>query len=70
MSFTPEQAAAYINSQVTCAQAEMLAMQAENREREMQGHTHAFDAAAFRAVPEDFGIGYNSVVSFIQEANS
>jgi hypothetical protein len=40
---TPEQAAAFVNSQVMCAQAEIASMHEENHEREAQGHTHAHD---------------------------
>jgi hypothetical protein len=67
---TPEQAAAFVQSQTACAMAEIASMHAENREREMQGHTHAYDCCAFRAVPDEFGIGHNSVLSIFQSANS
>ena len=67
---TPEQVAAFVQSQTACAMAEIASMHAENREREMQGHTHAYDGAAFRAVPDEFGIGYNSVVGMFRDANS
>lgn len=67
---TPEQSAAFVQSQTACAMAEIASMHAANREREMQGHTHAYDETAFRAVPDEFGIGYNSVVRLFQDANS
>ena len=67
---TPEQAAAFVQSQTACAMAEMAAMHAENRHRELNGYTHAHDDDAFRAVPDQFGIGYNDVVKLFQDANS
>ena len=60
---TPEQAIAFINSQVACAYAEMAAMHAANRAREEQGYSHAYDEEAFRSIPAQFGIDHNSVVS-------
>ena len=66
---TPEQAAAFVQSQTACAMAKMASMHAENRDREMRGHTHAHGAESFAAIPDEFGIGYNSVVSLFQDAN-
>lgn len=63
---TPEQAAAFVQSQTACAMAEIASMHAENREREIQDHTHAYGPEAFRAVPDEFGIGYNDVVGLFQ----
>ena len=67
---TPEQAAAFVQSQTACAMAEMASMHAENREREMQGHTHAHGTENFAAIPDEFGIGYNAVVSLFQNVNA
>jgi hypothetical protein len=67
---TPEQAAAFVQSQTACAMANIASMHAENRERELQGHTHAYGPDAFRSVPDQFGIGHNAVVILFQEANS
>lgn len=67
---TPEQAAAFVNSQVTCAQAEMAAMHAANRAREEQGHSHAYDEEAFLAIPDRFGITYNHVVGLFIQVNN
>jgi len=66
---TPEQAAAFVHSQSVCAQAHMAAMHAENHERDLNGHTHAHDFAAFQAVPDEFGISSNAVISLFKEAN-
>lgn len=67
---TPDQAAAFIQSQTVCALAEIEAMKSENRMRQIQDHSPAYDEAAFRAVPDEFGIGHNAVVGMIREANS
>lgn len=63
---TPEQAAAFINAQVACAQAEMAAMHAANRAREEQGHSHAYDEEAFLAIPDRFGISHNAVLTLFR----
>jgi DNA polymerase I-like protein with 3'-5' exonuclease and polymerase domains len=68
-TMTPDQAAAFIQSQTVCATAEIAAMHAENRQRELNGHTHAHDDASFREVPVQFGITYNEVVSVFRDAN-
>ena len=66
---TPEQAAAFVNAQVVCAQAEIASMHAENREREVQDHTHAHDCEAFAAVPDKFGLHHNTVLQIFGDAN-
>lgn len=66
---TPEQAAAFIQAQTVCAAAEIAAMQAANRAREEQGHSHAYGEDAFRDVPNEFGIGHNSVLELFRSAN-
>lgn len=67
---TPEQAAAYVNSQVACMMATLAAMHEENRERELQGHTHAHDHAAFLDLPNNFGVHHNAVCDIFADANS
>jgi hypothetical protein len=44
--------------------AELEAMKAENRQREMQGFSDAYGEAQFLALPDRYGIGHNAVVSF------
>ena len=66
---TPEQAAAFINTQTICAQAELMAMFAKNKEREADRYALAYDEDAFRSVPENFGITYNQVVEFFKTIN-
>jgi hypothetical protein len=66
---TPEQIAAYVQSQVACASIEVEAMKAENRLFEEQGYAQVYNEAAFRAIPDQFGIGHNSVVSMFNASN-
>lgn len=66
---TPEQAVAFINTQTICAQAELLAMMAANKEREAAGYSLAYDEDAFSSVPENFGITHNQVVEFFKTIN-
>ncbi len=66
---TPEQAAAFVQSQTACALAEIEAMKAANVSRDQQGHSHAYGEEAFLAVPDQFGIGHNAVVQLFRDAN-
>lgn len=63
---TPEQKAAYINSQIVCAQARIEGMKAFNHERAESGLALAYDEAAFDAIPDEFGISHNAVCAFFQ----
>ena len=67
---TPDQVAAFIQSQTVCALAEIEAMKAENRMRQIQDKSPAYDETSFRAVPAEFGIEHNDVVGMFREANS
>jgi hypothetical protein len=67
---TPEQTAAYVQAQTACAMAEIASMHAANREREIQGFTHAYGEQSFREIPDEFGIGHNSVVSMFNASNA
>lgn len=66
---TPEQAAAYVQSQTACLIGEIEAMKALNAHRESQGVAQAYNEAAFTEVVERSGLGYNDVVGFFQEVN-
>lgn len=66
---TPEQAAAFVQAQTVCAAAEIAAMHAANREREMQGYTHAYGEDSFLEVPNTFGIDYKAVIQLFNECN-
>lgn len=61
---TNEQKAAFINSQVACAMADIEAMKAENQHREMQGKSQAYGAEDFFAIPDRYGISHNAVLQF------
>ena len=67
---TPEQAAAFVQSQTACAIAEIEAMKAENQGRIANGYSLAHDEGSFRSIPDEFGIGYNDVVKLFQDSNS
>lgn len=64
---TPEQKAAFIQSQVACAQAEIAAMQAENAMRAVLGQSMAYEESDFTAVPLRYGIHHNAVVEFFRD---
>lgn len=64
---TPEQKAAFIVAQAACANAEIASMQALNQERMHRGESIAYDEASFAAVPDRFGLGHNTVISFFQD---
>lgn len=59
---TPEQSAAFINSQAACANAEIAAMQAENQQRLAKGLSIAYGEEAFLAIPDKYGITHNAVL--------
>jgi hypothetical protein len=61
---TPEQKAAFINSQVACALIEAAAMTAENQQREAVGHSMAYNEEAFLGLIDSYGISHNKVVEF------
>jgi len=61
---TDIQKAAFIMAQTASMLAELEAMKAENRQREMQGFSDAYGEAQFLALPDRYGIGHNAVVSF------
>ena len=59
---TPEQSAAYINSQVACAMVEMYAMYAANALRADHGESIAYTEEAFMALHVKYCIGHNAVI--------
>lgn len=63
---TPEQKAAYIQSQATSAMIEALGMQALNKERELRGESMAYDDVAFDKLIEKYGLDHNTVVKFLK----
>ncbi len=56
---------AYVMSQVVCAQIEMEAMKAANRECQNKGEPDAFDQKAFMELLQKYPIGHNAVISFL-----
>ena len=63
---TPEQAAAYVNSQVACATIEAAGMTALNMQRESLGLSMAYEDDAFDALINKYGIHHNTVLSLFQ----
>lgn len=59
--------AAFIQSQATAAMIEAMGMQALNEHRKSLGQTIAYDDEAFVNLIEKYGLGHNSVLSFLQE---
>lgn len=59
---TNEQKAAYVMAQAAAANAEVAAMQAANQYREMQGHTIAYDEAAFLSMIDKYQLHHNDVL--------
>jgi hypothetical protein len=63
---TREQAAAFVFSQSVAALAEIAAMQAANSQFPSD---QPYGEAAFRAVPDQFSLGHNAVLTLMQDAN-
>ncbi len=59
-SVTPEQQAAYVNAQTACALIEAAGMTAENKQREVCGHSMAYVEEDFLAVIEKYGIHHDA----------
>lgn len=59
---SPEQAAAFINSQVACAIIKALGMNAENAQRIAQGQALAYTEKDYVELINEHGIGYNDVL--------
>ena len=64
---TPEQKAAFIQSQAVCAMAEIAGMQAANTYREMRGETIAYDESSFGGIADQFGISHNAVLTLFRD---
>ena len=61
---TQAQAAAFINSQVAIFQCRLEGMKAENRQREVCGHSPAYTEEAFSELEAEFSsvISHNAVI--------
>lgn len=58
--------AAFVIAQAACANAEIAAMQAENQHRAAIGASPAYTEEHFRAVPDSYQIGWNSVIEYLR----
>lgn len=59
------QRAAFLMAQAAAALIEAFGMVADNMERTANGHTIAYDGAAFQAVIDRCGIGHNAAVTWL-----
>lgn len=59
--------AAFLQTQVACMLAEMEAMKVENAIRKEDGYAPAYGPDMFRALPDGYGLGHNTVVSYLQD---
>ena len=55
--------ALYVKSQIVCAEIEMNAMIAENKQREIEGKSMAFTEEHFMKLLEQYEINHNAVYS-------
>jgi len=58
---SPEQKAAYVNSQVACAQIEAMAMWTANQAAESAGKSIPHSAQDFLDLMEKYGIHHNAI---------
>ncbi len=58
--------AAFIIAQAACAQAEIAAMQIANQVRLANGEAPAYTPEDFRAVPDQYQIGWNSAAEYLR----
>ena len=58
---------AYIMSQCVCAQARIEGMKAENAICAIQGEYPKYGEDDFSRIPDEFGLGCNTVLGYLQE---
>lgn len=58
---------AFVIARSVAAYAEIEAMKAANKERDRNGYALAYGEEAFIAVIDKYGLGHNSLVSFLSE---
>lgn len=63
---TPEERAAFLNTQAVAAMIKAMGMQAENKGCEMRGETMLYGEEAFNDLIDEFGIGYNAATSYLR----
>jgi hypothetical protein len=71
---TPEQSAAFINSQTACALIEMQGMVAMNvtASKNHRGYSHfvpPYSQSNFLELIDKYGLGYNTVVEYLRMFN-
>jgi hypothetical protein len=59
---TPEQQAAFVNSQAAAALIAAMGMMAENQQRASRGDSPAYVGHHFEALIDQFGIGHNAAL--------
>jgi hypothetical protein len=64
---TPEQRAVFIQSQIVCARITMEAMKAANAQAEYNNEAPKYGEKDFKSIIDDYGIGHNHVISFLQD---
>jgi len=65
---TPEQQAAFLHAQATCAMIEAMGMQAENQQRTNLGQSIAYGEEAFGVLIEKYGIHHNAAITTLTPA--
>lgn len=64
---TPEQQAAFVNSQVACALIETASMMARNAINDRNGEALTYDEEAFMGLIDRYGIGHNDVLARLNQ---
>lgn len=65
---TPDQAAAYVHANSVAATAEIEAMKAANKEREMRNMPLAYTDAEFLSLIDKYDLHHNAVISLFRSA--
>lgn len=58
--------AAFITAQSACLHAKLVAMQEQNTADRAAGRPTTYQPHEFEAVPDEFGLGHNAVISYLQ----
>ncbi|MCB1466598.1 MAG: hypothetical protein KDK08_05500 [Rhizobiaceae bacterium] len=57
----------FIQAQVACMMAELEAMKAENRVREIQGLSPTYGEQQFLALQEKYLVSHNAVIEYLRD---
>lgn len=63
-----ESRVAFIQSQCSCMNAELVSMQVANEEDRQAGRPLTYASHDFCALPDRFGLGHNTVVSYLLDS--